>query len=131
MLSLSMSASGGKADIDQPLPASLDLRVHGLTKHRGGSKKILGPSARDRRREPPLCELNFLGKNGEQQEIGYGRKRAPGGRWPVAVEMLMIVGTIPLQTGRATPLLIEVQGRSRLPKGSSPEWRPCESYPRG
>ena len=30
----------------------------------------------------------------QQQEIGYGRKRAPGGRWPAAVEMLMIVGTI-------------------------------------
>ena len=89
------------------------------------------PLGSDRGGEPPLCELNFLGKNGEQQEIGYGRKRAPGGRWPAAVEMLMIVGTIPLQTGRATPILIEVQGRSRLPKGSSPEWRPCHSDPRG
>ena len=84
-----------------------------FSKSPGGVEKDSHPWPRDRWGEPPLCELNFLGKNGEQQEIGYGRKRAPGGRWPAAVEMLMIVGTIPLQTGRATPILIEVQGRSR------------------
>ena len=58
-----MSALGGKEDIDQPLLTNRDLLVRGLTIAPGGSKKILGPSARDRGGEPPLCELNFFGKN--------------------------------------------------------------------
>ena len=83
-----------------------------FSKSPGGGRKNSLPLGSDRWGEPPLCELNFLGKNGEQQEIGYGKKGPREGDGPRPWKCFMIVGTIPLQTGRATPILIEVQVRN-------------------